>query len=177
MRTQLLLSLVIVLVVIVSSCSVKMEGTVGTPAGEEPAQPDPMPASDEGRPTATSSVEVLEILMGATRDEAGRIAPHTTQFTPSTPEIYVSAAMKCLDSGAIVTATMNAIRVITIDGDVIENTEVLTTEVEAPGAEATATFDFLAPDAGWPAGSYEIIISVDGAIVETLDLTVESTGV
>lgn len=118
------------------------------------------------------------MLVGDAQDEAGdKITHETTKFTPNTPVIYAMAAMKGLKTGDIVTGRLMAVKVTTSEGKVIENYEALKTDIEAPGAEATTTFDFSVPDAGWPVGSYQIIIEVGGEVVGSVDITVESSGV
>ncbi len=178
MRTVLMLSLLIVVLVVVSSCSFKVEGTAGKPSAsdESPATPEAA-GGDTGAPT-TSGLEVVGVLVGDARDEASdKITNEATEFTPSTPVIYVDAGIKGLKTGAKITGTMTAIKVTTVEGQTIEDYEVMSTDVEAPGTESTASFEFSAPDAGWPVGSYEITIKVEGELVHTVALTVAGSGV
>lgn len=178
MRTVLTLSLLIVVLVVVSSCSFKVEGTAGNPSEPEQGGGAGETTGTETAAPPDAGVEMVALVVGDAQDEAGdKITNETTKFTPNTPVIYAMAAMKGLKTGDIVTGRLMAVKVTTSEGKVIENYEALKTDIEAPGAEATTTFDFSAPDAGWPVGSYQIVVDVGGKSVGTVDITVESSGV
>ena len=127
---------------------------------------------------SASGIEVVGVVVGYERDaESGSITHETDEFTPNTPVIYAMAAMKGLKTGDIVTGKLMAVKVTTSEGKVIEDYEALTTDIQAPGAEATVTFEFSVPDAGWPVGSYQIVVEVGGEAVSAVNITVEGSGV
>ncbi len=173
MRTALPVSLLVVVVVAGLSCTSRVEDTAGKASGQETAT-----AAGESTTPEPQPVEVVAMVVGDLKDEeADKITHETTTFTPNTPVVYVMAAMKGLKTGDIVTGKLMAVKVTTSEGKVIEDYEALTTDIEAPGTEATVTFEFSVPDAGWPVGSYQIVVEVGGEGVSAVNITVEGSGV
>lgn len=173
MRTALPVSLLVIVVVAGLSCTFKVDDTTGKTSGQEAAT-----AAGETTTPGPEPVEVVAMVVGDLKDKAAeKITHETTTFTPNTPVIYAMAAMTGLKTGDIVTGTLMAIKVTTAEGRVIENHEALTTDIEAPGTEATVTFEFSVPDAGWPVGSYQVVVEVGGKAVSAANITVEGSGV
>lgn len=163
---------VVALVLTLGACSVKT--SVGTetssstpPAAEKPAEGGAAPASDSG-------IKVVSLVAGDKFDEASKeITNETTSFSTDTPEIFVNAGITGLTTGAKISGALIAVDVTLADGKSIKEQELKSIDVEAPGAEATARFSFTPPEAGWPVGSYQVKVSVDGTEVDAVDLTVE----
>jgi hypothetical protein len=123
-----------------------------TGATEEPA-----PA-----PTATAGVEVTEVALGKAVGADKAVSEAATTFGP-TDTIYVSVRTE----GAAPSATLAA-RWTFEDGQVVDESS----QTIAPTGPEVAEFHISKPD-GWPAGAYEVVISLDGQPVETQSFTVE----
>lgn len=123
-----------------------------TGATEEPA-----PA-----PTATAAVEVTEIALGKAVGADKAVTEAATTFGP-TDTIYVSVRTAGTASSAMLAA-----RWTFEDGQVVDESS----RTIAPTGPEVTEFHVSKPD-GWPAGSYEVAISLDGQPVETRSFTVE----
>ena len=123
-----------------------------TGATEEPA-----PA-----PTATAGVEVTEVVLGKAVGADKSVSEATTSFEP-TDTVYVSVRT----AGTAPSATLAA-RWTFEDGQVVDESS----QTIAPTGPEVTEFHISKPD-GWPAGAYEVAISLDGQPVETQSFTVE----
>ena len=90
------------------------------------------------------------------------VSEATTSFEP-TDTIYVSVRT----AGTAPSATLAA-RWTFEDGQVVDESS----QTIAPTGPAVTEFHISKPD-GWPAGAYEVAISLDGQPVETHSFTVE----
>lgn len=161
----------VVLAVLLSSCSVKTGTSTSAPADNAAKTETAAPAATE------SGVKVVSLVSGDKFDEQSKeITNETTTFSTDTPEIFVNAGITGLATGAKITGTFTAVDVTLADGTAIKDKDLKSTDVEAPGAEATARFSFTPPEEGWPVGSYVVKVSVDGQEVDSVDLTVEKSG-
>ncbi len=159
------------LVLLVASCAPKADETVpagpagpAAPSAESPAAPE----GDEGLPT----VAVCQV--GDQYDpESEDVTNQTTTFTPDTPAMHVSAGITGLTTGATIRGSLRAVDVTDSEGTRIQDYEVASHDLDAPGEESTVHFEFSAPDAGWPVGSYAIYIAVGDSVIETIEVTVE----
>ena len=118
---------------------------------------EPAPA-----PTETMGVQVTEVALGKAVGADKAVTEAATTFEP-TDTIYVSVRT----SGTAPSATLAA-RWTFEDGQVVDESS---RTIAPTGAEVTE-FHVSKPD-GWPAGAYEVAISLDGQAVETRSLTVE----
>jgi uncharacterized protein YceK len=131
------------------------------------------PAEVETHPTA----KVVALSVGDQFDEEkDEISNQTKTFTPETPVIYVSAGIKGLTKGEMVTGTLIAVDVTDSEGTQIRDHEVTFAELKAPGEESTMQFKFSAPTTGWPVGTYKVDIAGTGKLIETVEVTVEEGG-
>ncbi len=131
------------------------------------------PAEVETHPTA--KVVVLEV--GDQFDEEKEeITNQTKTFSPDTPVIYVSAGIKGLTKGEVVSGTLVAVDVTDSEGTRIRDYEVVSTEREAPAEESTMQFKFSAPTTGWPVGTYKVDVAGSGQLIDTVEVTVENGG-
>lgn len=129
-----------------------------------------VPAEVETHPTA----KVVVLSVGDQFDEEkDEITNQTKTFTPEKPVIYVSAGIKGLTKGEVVTGTLIAVDVTDSEGTQIRDYEVASTELEAPGEESTMQFKFSAPTTGWPVGTYKVEIAGSHKLIDTVDVTVE----
>lgn len=117
--------------------------------------------------------QVLLLEAGDRRDGSTRdIMRVTSDFTTDTKRIFVNAGITGLTKGDTITGTLMAVDVITASGARVWDTEVASADVEAPGEESTANFDFTAPTKGWPTGSYVVHVFVNGERVDSIELTI-----
>jgi hypothetical protein len=119
-------------------------------------------ATEEPAPTATVGVEVTEVTLGKAVGADKAVSEAATTFEP-TDTIYVSVRTE----GTAPTATLAA-RWTFEDGQVVDES----TQTIAPTGPAVTEFHISKPD-GWPAGEYEVAISLDGQPVESQSFTVE----
>ncbi|HKY60492.1 MAG TPA: hypothetical protein VJP59_05715 [Gemmatimonadota bacterium] len=120
------------------------------------------PATEEPAPTATTGVEVTEVTLGKAVGADKTVSEATTTFGP-TDTIYVSVRTE----GTASSATLAA-RWTFEDGQVVDESS----RTIAPSGPAVTEFHVSKPD-GWPAGRYEVAISLDGQPVESQSFTVE----
>ena len=113
-------------------------------------------------PTETMGVQVTEVALGKAVGADKAVTEAATTFEP-TDTIYVSVRT----SGTAPSATLAA-RWTFEDGQVVDESS---RTIAPTGAEVTE-FHVSKPD-GWPAGAYEVAISLDGQAVETRSFTVE----
>ncbi|MGH7542977.1 MAG: hypothetical protein ACREK7_03475 [Gemmatimonadota bacterium] len=113
-------------------------------------------------PTATAGVEVTEVALGKAVGADKAVSEATTTFEP-TDTIYVSVRT----AGTAPSATLAA-RWTFEDGQVVDESS----QTIAPTGPEVTEFHISKPD-GWPTGSYEVAISLDGQAVETQSFTVE----
>lgn len=111
----------------------------------------------------SSPVEVTGVTLGRAVGPDKRITDETTTFRPG-DTIYVSIATE----GVAPNATLNA-RWTYQDG---QNVDENSLSIAPNGPEATE-FHISKPD-GWPAGSYEVVISLDGREVDRKSFSVEA---
>jgi len=179
MRIVVTLIVIIAVVFALSSCSFKAQ--LGNPSDSKTSTSEAgkSPAADKGateaKPEAEKSskykVKLLEA--GDKRDETSReITSNTTTFTTATKEIFVNAGITGLAKGDKITGTMMAVEVVTASGVKVRDAKVASADVEAPGEESTANFNFSPPDKGWPTGSYTVDVSVNGEKVDSIELTI-----
>lgn len=118
---------------------------------------EPAPA-----PTETMGVEVTEIALGKAVGADRAVTETATTFEP-TDTIYVSVRT----AGTASSATLAA-RWTFEDGQVVDESS----QTIAPSGSEVTEFHISKPD-GWPAGAYEVAISLDGQPIETRSFTVE----
>ncbi len=167
MTRLLLLAALMLALVALAGCS--FEAKVG---GDEPTEgpPTPPPVTE----TAPEGPAVVTEQVGKAYDEAaGEATQLTASFAPTDKEIHVNVGVKGLNTDDTVTGTLMAKAVTDAKGTKINDYEVATTELKAPGAESTFHFTFSAPDAGWPVGTYEVILAKGGQTFHTIALTVD----
>lgn len=120
-------------------------------------------ATDE--PSATAGVEVTEVALGRAIGADKTVTEPTTTFRP-TDTIYASVRTE----GTAVSSTIGA-RWTFEDGQVVDESS----QTIAPTGPEVTEFHISNPG-GWPVGSYEVAISLDGQAVETQSFTVEAEG-
>jgi hypothetical protein len=118
--------------------------------------------TEEPAPTATAGVEVIEVALGKAVGADKAVTETATTFEP-TDTIYVSVRTE----GTAPSATLAA-RWTFEDGQVVDESS----QTIAPTGPEVTEFHVSKPD-GWPAGAYEVAISLDGQPVETQSFTVE----
>ena len=116
----------------------------------------------EEAPTETMIVQVTEVALGKAVGADKAVTEDATTFEP-TDTIYVSVRT----SGTAPSATLAA-RWTFEDGQVVDESS----QTIAPTGSEVTEFHVSNPD-GWPAGAYEVAISLDGQPVETRSFTVE----
>lgn len=119
-------------------------------------------ATEEPAPTTTAGVEVTEVTLGKAVGADKAVSEATTTFEP-TDTIYVSVRTE----GTSPSATLAA-RWTFEDGQVVDESS----QTIAPTGPEVTEFHISKPD-GWPAGTYEVAISLDGQPVENQSFTVE----
>jgi hypothetical protein len=119
-------------------------------------------ATEESAPTTTAGVEVTEVTLGKAVGADKAVSEATTTFEP-TDTIYVSVRTE----GTSPSATLAA-RWTFEDGQVVDESS----QTIAPTGPEVTEFHISQPD-GWPAGTYEVAISLDGQPVENQSFTVE----
>jgi len=177
MRTIGVVVVLLTLLLVLSSCSVKL----GNPPEDKPTTPaateKPTTAPTETPAAEGSTVKILTLMAGDQRDEESREITHsTTTFTAKTAAIFVNAELKGLKKDAKITGALMAVDVVTASGAKVRDTEVASTDVASPGETATANFNFTPPAKGWPTGKYVVNILVDGQQIDSLELTIEKAG-
>ena len=122
-------------------------------------------AQDEGAldTTVEPRVEVTGVQLGRAVGPDKRVTDETSSFRPL-DTIYVSVATE----GSAQSANLSA-RWTYQDGQVVDET----THAIAPSGAEVTEFHVAKPD-GWPAGNYEVVISLDGRDVERKSFTVEA---
>ena len=173
MKTLQVVVVLLFIVLAVAGCSLQC-GTPrteeGTAAGIQPPPQPPTPPAET--PQAGPKVKVLQVGHGYD-EEASKVIHQTNTFAPDTSEIHVSAGITGLKTGDKITGTLKAVEVTTKEGTKVRDEQVASTDIVAPGEESTAHFNFSAPTAGWPQGSYVVEIAVEGEVIDTVDLTVK----
>jgi hypothetical protein len=119
-------------------------------------------ATEEPASTATAGVEITEVTLGKAVGADKAVSEATTTFEP-TDTIYVSVRTE----GTAPSATLAA-RWTFEDGQVVDESS----QTIAPTGPEVTEFHISKPD-GWPVGSYEVAISLDGQPVESQSFTVE----
>lgn len=183
MRTLLTLVVILAVVLVLTSCSFK--ASVGNPPEDKPAasdagksdtaDKDATEAKPESEAASKYKVKILEA--GDKRDESSReITNNATEFTTATKEIFVNAGIAGLTKGDKITGTMMAVEVVTATGVKVRDAKVASADVEAPGEESTANFNFSPPEKGWPTGTYTVDIAVNGEKVDSIDISIKKAG-
>lgn len=113
-------------------------------------------------PGATEPVRVTDVALGRAIGSDKTVSEATSTFRP-TDTIYVSVRTE----GTAASSTLTA-RWTFEDGQVVDESS----ETIAPTGPEVTEFHVSNPD-GWPAGGYEVAISLDGQPVETASFTVE----
>ncbi|MGH7549448.1 MAG: hypothetical protein ACREK3_01695 [Gemmatimonadota bacterium] len=131
------------------------QGETETGATEEPS----------ASPTATTGVEVTEVALGRAIGADKAVTEPATTFGPS-DTIYASVRTE----GTAPSSTIS-VRWTFEDGQVVDESS----QTIAPTGPEVTEFHISNPD-GWPAGGYEVAISLDGQPVETQSFTVEAGG-
>ena len=119
-------------------------------------------ATEEPASTATAGVEITEVTLGKAVGADKAVSEATTTFEP-TDTIYVSVRTE----GTAPSATLAA-RWTFEDGQVVDESS----QTIAPTGPEVTEFHISKPD-GWPVGSYEVAISLDGQPVESQSFTDE----
>lgn len=122
-------------------------------------------ATDEPAATATAGVEVTEVTLGRAIGADMTVTEPTTTFGPM-DTIYASVRTE----GTAASTAIGA-RWTFEDGQLVDESS----QTIAPTGPEVTEFHLSHPD-GWPPGSYEVAISVDGETVETQSFTVEAGG-
>lgn len=120
---------------------------------------------EEGGTDATATeqrVEVIDVMLGRGVGPDMRVTEETTTFR-SSDTIYVSVATE----GVAPSATLAA-RWTYEDGQVVDESS----RAIAPNGPEVTEFHVSKPD-GWPAGNYEVVISLDGREVDRKSFSVE----
>ena len=120
-----------------------------TPPAPVPATPPP-PAATPAAPTTT----VTSLVLGNGLDANGKVAAPATTFAPK-DTIY--AQVVTTSTGGTGSASIVAKWTFGDGQPVSQNTE----SVSTAAGTATTTFHIFKAD-GWPAGKYEVQISIDG---------------
>jgi hypothetical protein len=107
-------------------------------------------------------VQITDVTLGRAVGADRAVTEATTTFEPN-DTIYVSVRT----SGTASSATLAA-RWTFEDGQVVDESS----QTIAPTGTEVTEFHVSKPD-GWPAGAYEVAISLDGVPVETQSFTVE----
>ena len=173
MRTFAVVVVVVGLMMLLSSCSVKTSGEVKTSTS---APADTATKPEAAAPAETESgAKVASIVSGDKFDgESKKITNEATTFAPDTPEIFVNAEMTGMSKGAKITGTLVGVDITKADGTAIKDQDIKATDITMPAdGEATARFSFTAPPDGWPVGKYAVTVAVDGKELDSVDLTVE----
>lgn len=121
--------------------------------------------AEEDPTTAMAAVEVTDVSLGRAIGADKSVTEATDTFAP-TDTIYVSVRTE----GAAASATLGA-RWTFEDGQVVDESS----QTIAPTGPAVTEFHISKPD-GWPAGRYEVAISLDGQPAETRSFTVGEGG-
>lgn len=126
--------------------------------GEEAEEQDATAVAEE-------SVEVTDVTLGTAVGADKRVTAETGTFGPL-DTIYASVRTEGVASSARLTA-----RWTYEDGQVVDETS----RTIAPDGPEVTEFHVAKPD-GWPAGSYEVVILLDGQEAERASFTVEAGG-
>jgi hypothetical protein len=105
--------------------------------------------------------------------DSEKVTSEKSEFAPDTPEIQMDSDLTGLTTGAKIKGTLIAVSVIDGEGHLVQNKEVASYEVEAPGEQAGVHFKFTAPTKGWPTGEYVIELTVDGQKVKEAEFMVK----
>jgi hypothetical protein len=150
------------------------KASVGT-STEEPTTKEETGTTSEGATASDVTVEAMRV--GDVYDaDSEKVTSEKSEFAPDTPEIHVDADLKGLTTGSKIKGTLIAVSVMDGEGHLIQNKEVASYEVVAPGTEAGVHFKFSAPTKGWPTGEYVIELSVDGQKVQEAEFMVKGEG-
>jgi hypothetical protein len=152
----------------------------GPEGGAGPTAPPPGPAAAKGTPAApeagapAAGPKVVALKVGAGYDAAtSEVTGETSEFKAEAKAIHVGASVSGVAKGDKIKGTLVAVDVTDKKGTVIRDYEVLSKEIVAPAEETTAHFEFSAPTAGWPKGTYAVRIAVGGKEIEKADLSVK----
>ena len=138
-------------VLMISACG-KQEAPPPAPA-PTPAAPAPAPATPAA-PPATPTTTVSSLVLGNALSGDGKIVSPATTFAPK-DTIY--AQVVTTSTGGSGSASIMAKWTYDQGQPVSQNTE----SVSTAAGTATTTFHISKPD-GFPAGKYEVQISIDG---------------
>lgn len=136
---------------------------------EEPAPPPPPPAAPAPPPAAApapapAGVAVSTVALGKGIGADKKVTDATDTFAPK-DTIYAA-----VDTTGTGTAKLDAKWTYTKDGKTVPVKE--DTATIAPTGPATSEFHVSKPD-GWPAGTYQVEILVDGKSAATKSFTVK----
>jgi hypothetical protein len=151
-RNSFLTAAALAAVLTLSACG-KQEAPPPAPAQTAPAPvpaTPPPPAATPAAPTTT----VSSLVLGNALDADGKVASPATTFAPK-DTIY--AQVVTASTGGAGSASIMAKWTYDQGQPVSQNTE----SVSTAAGTATTTFHINKPD-GWPAGKYEVQISIDG---------------
>jgi hypothetical protein len=135
-----------------SACG-KQEAPPPAPAQTAPAPAPATPAPPAAAP-AVPATTVSSLVLGNALDGDGKVAAPATTFAPK-DTIY--AQVVTMSTGGSGSASIVAKWTYGEGQPVSQNTE----SVSTAAGTATTTFHISKPD-GWPAGKYEVQISIDG---------------
>ncbi len=174
MRVTALVVALAAVAVLVTSCSVKTSFGTGADAPGEGAEGTP-----EAREVAASGAgPVVEAMrVGDAYDEsAEQVSREATEFAPDVPEIHMDAELVGLQVGDEITASLIAVSVLDSEGSLIQNEVVASLNWEAPDPATGVHAKFSAPERGWPMGEYVIELSVNGTVVDEVEIMVQGEG-
>ncbi len=142
----------LVTALMLSACG-KQEAPTPAPAQSAPAAVPATPPPPAAAP-ATPTTTVSSLVLGNALDADGKVASPATTFAPA-DTIY--AQVVTASTGGSGSASIMAKWTYDQGQPISQNTE----SVSTAAGTATTTFHISKPD-GWPAGKYEVQISIDG---------------
>ena len=134
------------------------------PAPAHTVAPPAVAASAQPAAAASTAFRVTGLTLGTLIDASYAVTTPTTRFTPDTPTIYASVATAGHTDGATLQARWRYLE----GSGVLVNQLEQTVATEGP---AVTTFKVQNPNR-WPAGKYNVSISLDGKVVAQQDFSV-----
>ncbi|MCW5579746.1 MAG: hypothetical protein KIS72_00135 [Luteimonas sp.] len=125
--------------------------------------PAPAPIETAPAPAPAATVAVTGVTLG--KDEA--VTAPVTTFAPGDKTIYAAVATQTSDPAATVPGKLSAKWTHLDSGQTVAE-ESKDFAFAGPG---TTTFNITKPD-NWPPGKYQVEISLDGAVVNTVEFEV-----
>ena len=178
MKAICALAVGLLLLLALGGCSIQC----GNPTPSDTGTSTSSPSASTAKPAAGTKPgakaeggpQVVALVTGDEYDaKSKKITHESVAFTPETKVIHITAALQGLKPGADLKGVLMAISVTAKSGQKIANREVASAHMAAPGANSDVHFNFSAPTAGWPKGSYTLTIFVDDKSIGGQDVTVK----